>query len=184
MILTLDDFKDMEKIERYYYSADQIATPEDSYAWYCADSNSCVAIKRDNKVVGFINILSLKEDIFMQIKNDLMNEHDLRVQDLELNKDRYMNYLYFSCIAIDPLYRQPDVFLQLIRAYQTTLNKILSDGACIKEVMSDCITNEGQRASAQLLHMHPYKQTSHSTTIYVASGDLFLQNKTRGNYDT
>ena len=122
MLLTFEDFIKMEEIDHQYFPDENISPANEAYKWYLADPNSCVVVKDNSKVVAYVNILSLKKDVYDKVKHNEMNESQIRVTDLELNKDKYFNYLYFSTIAIDKSHRDIQTLRELI---EITIQKII-----------------------------------------------------------
>ncbi len=176
MELTLKDFEQMEKIDHQYFQDGNIVSAKESYNWYLKDKNSCVALKENNVVVAYVNILSLKADVYHKIKNNLMNESNTKVEDLELSKEKYYNYLYFPVIAIDKDHRTVKTLKQLLNATTAHIKTILRKNKCkIIEVMTDCSTPQGEKITQRLLKLKPYKKTSHGSTIHILDGKTFLK---------
>lgn len=176
MKLSLDDFIEMEKIECQYFPNENISPAIEAYQWYKIDKNSCFVIKQQSKVIGFVNVLSLKKDIFYKIKFNEMNESDIKMDDLELNKDKYYNYLYFSTIAIDKSFRNLKTLKELLNVSIKKILEIVNQGFIIKEVMADCLTKEGKKITERFLKLKEYNKTSHNSTIYTLSGEEFINN--------
>ncbi len=175
MKLTLKDFIKMEEIEHQYFPNENISSAQEAYNWYLADNNSCVVVKKNEKVVAFVNILSLKKDIYDKVKFNIMNESEILVHDLELNKDKYDNYLYFSTIAIDKNYRNTQTLRNLLNVTIEKIIEIVNFGCEIKEVMADCATQQGEKIAQRFLKLKPFIKTSHNSVIHVLSGEEFLK---------
>lgn len=176
MKLTLKDFIKMEEIEHQYFPNENITPAKEAYKLYLSDSNTCFAVKNKSNVVAYVNILSLKKEIFEKVKNNEMNESEILVTDLELDKDKYFNYLYFSTIAIDKNHRDIKTLRQLINITVKKIKEIVNQGCQIKEVMADCSTEKGQKITQRFLKLKPYTKTSHNSIIHVSSGEEFLNN--------
>lgn len=175
MKLTIKDFEQMEYIDHEYFSENTIAPAKEAYKWYLADPNSCIVVKENNKVVAYINILSLKKEVYDKVKNNILNESEIVMGDLELNKEKYFNYLYFPAIAIDQNYRNIRVLKKLLDVAKEHIKEITKN-ATILEVMADCSTKEGTKITQRILKLKPYKKTSHNSTIHIAKGDDFVKN--------
>lgn len=173
MKLKFEDFERMEEIDHQYFPNENISPAKEAYKWYLADPNSCVVVKEKNDVVAYINILSLKEKVYNKVKNNLMNESEIVVDDLELKKDKYFNYLYFSVIAIDKNNRNIKTLKRLVDITKDHLKSILKETKII-EVMADCSTKEGEKISRKILKLRPFMKTSHDSTIYVTDGESFV----------
>ncbi len=175
MKLTLEDFIKMEEIDHQYFPDENVSPAQEAYNWYLADSNSCIVVKENENVVAYVNILSLKKEIYNKVKFNIMNESEILVSDLELNNDKYFNYLYFSTIAIDKNYRNTQTLRKLLKVTIEKIIEIVNLGCEIKEVMADCSTPEGQKITQRFLKLKPFMKTSHNSVIHVLSGEEFLK---------
>lgn len=175
MKLTIKDFEQMEEIDHEYFSNDTIAPAKEAYKWYLADPNSCIVVKEDNMVVAYINVLSLKKAVYEKVKNNILNESEIVVNDLELRKEKYYNYLYFPAIAVDKNYRNIRVLKNLLDVAREHI-KTITKNSTILEVMADCSTPQGTKITQRILKLTPYKKTSHHSVIHIAKGDTFVKN--------
>ncbi len=175
MQLTFNDFIKMEEIDHQYFPDENVSPADEAYKWYLADPNSCVVVKDNSNVVAYVNILSLKEEVYNKVKFNEMNESQILVSDLELNKDKYFNYLYFSTIAIDENHRDIHTLRQLIDVTSKKIIEIVNQGCEIKEVMADCSTPQGQKITQRFLKLKPFMETSHKSIIHILSGEEFVK---------
>lgn len=173
-MLTLEDFITMEEIDLKYFPKENVSPAEEAYKWYLADTNSCIALKENSNVIAYVNILSLKEDIYNKVKYNKMNESQILVTDLELEKNKYFNYLYFSTIAIDPNHRNIQTLRKLIKQTTDKIIEIVNNGSNIIEVMADCSTPQGKKITQRLLKLKPFMKTSHNSTIHISDGNKFI----------
>lgn len=174
-MLTFNDFIKMEEIDHQYFPDENVSPADEAYKWYLADSNSCIVVKDNTNVVAYVNILSLKKEVYNKVKYNEMNESQIVVSDLELNKDKYFNYLYFSTIAIDENHRDIHTLRQLIDITSKKIIEIVNQGCEIKEVMADCSTPQGQKITQRFLKLKPFMKTSHNSMIHILSGEEFVK---------
>ena len=175
MELTFEDFVKMEEIDHQYFPNENVSPASEAYKWYLADKNSCVVVKDKSNVVAYVNILSLKKDVYKKIKHNQINESQILVTDLELDKDKYFNYLYFSSIAIDKNYRDIQTLRKLLNVTREKIIEIINLGCSIKEVMADCSTTQGQKITQRFLKLKTFMETSHNSTIHILSGEEFIK---------
>ena len=90
MLLTLEDFIKMEEIDHQNFPDENISPAKEAYKWYLADPNSCIVVKNSSKVIAYVNILSLNKEIYDKIKYNKINESQIQVSDLELDKNKYL----------------------------------------------------------------------------------------------
>lgn len=174
--LTFEDFVEMEKIDHQYFPDENITPAKESYKWYLKDKNTIVAIKEHGVVVAYINFLSLKKEVFDKIKNNQINESQTKMTDLETDKEKYMSYLYFASIAVEKGHRDIKTVTKLFLKCRSALKKLINSNVKIKEVMADCSTKEGREIAKRILHLKPYKKTSHSSEIFISDGQSFIKN--------
>ena len=182
MLLTFEDFIKMEEIDHQYFPDENVSPADEAYKWYLADPNSCVVVKDNSKVIAYVNILSLKKEIYDKVKHNEMNESQILVTDLELGHDKYLNYLYFSTIAIDKPHRDIQTLRELIDITSQKIIEIVNQGCEIKEVMADCSTPEGEKITQRFLKLKPFMKTSHNSMIHISNGEDFLT-YVRSQYD-
>lgn len=175
-MLTYDDFVRMEEIDHEYFPTENVTSAEEAYKWYLADPNSCIYIKENNKVIAYINILSLNKSIYDKVKYNEINESKIVVNDLNVNNSTYFNYLYFSCIAIDKNHRNLKTLKNLLETAKEHINQIIKKGYEIVEVMADCSTPEGEKISQRFLRLKPFNKTSHNSVIHILDGKSFILN--------
>lgn len=175
MQLTYEDFVKMEEIDHQYFPDENVSPALEAYKWYLADTNSCIVVKDNLNVVAYVNILSLKKEVYEKVKYNEMNESQILVSDLELNKDKYFNYLYFSTIAIDKKHRDIQTLRKLIDITSKKIIEIVSQGSKIIEVMADCSTPQGQKITQRFLKLKPFMKTSHNSVIHISSGHEFIK---------
>lgn len=175
MQLTFNDFIKMEEIDHQYFPDENISPAEEAYKWYLADTNSCIVVKENSNVIAYVNILSLKKEIYDKVKYNEMNESEILVSDLELDKEKYFNYLYFSSIAIDEKHRNIQTLRKLINNTNQKLKELVNNGYRIKEVMADCSTPEGEKITQKFLYLLPFMKTSHNSVIHILSGNEFIK---------
>lgn len=103
---SLEDFKDMEKIEYSYFKDDNISPAKECFEWYKKNDMTCVGIRNSgNKVIASVSVLPLKQEVYNDILNNNMNEADITHNQIEKYQDNCEYYIYLSSISIDYMYR-------------------------------------------------------------------------------
>ena len=96
---SLEDFKDMEKIEHSYFKDDNISPAKECFNWYKKNDMTCVGIRNsDNKVIASVSVLPLKQEVYNDILNNNMNEADVTHNQIEKYQDNCEYYIYLSSI--------------------------------------------------------------------------------------
>ena len=172
--LTLQDFEDMENIEKQYFSPINIMPAAESFELYLKDHNHICCLKQNNRIIGFAMALSLKEKSFNDLKTGKIDETDLGIDDIDLSDDAY-SYIYLSSIAIDKSFRNNLTLVKLFKRFRKHISGIISNGANVREVIADVITPEGKKLARRLLRMQPVLITTHNSTIYWVDGKTFTR---------
>ena len=85
---SLEDFKEMEKIEHSYFLNENISPSEEVLKWYKKNNMTCIGIRNtDSLIIASVNILPLKKRIFEEIYNNRMNEADVVADQIETYED-------------------------------------------------------------------------------------------------
>lgn len=166
--LTLQDFIEMEKLEKQFYSEDFITPAQESYACYIQDKWSIVAVEVENKIVGFMNLFPIKSEVFNKIKSGMFNDKDLVAKDIsDIDKTPY---LFLSCVVVHQAYRKKGVLNLLFQTYMEYYKD-----AHMKQVIMDVVTVDGERVATNLGFTF-ITETSHHSKVYLMSfQDLFLR---------
>lgn len=173
---SLEDFKDMEKIEHSYFKDDNISPAKECFNWYKKNDMTCVGIRNsDNKVIASVSVLPLKQEVYNDILNNNMNEADVTHNQIEKYQDNGLYYIYLSSISIDYMYRNNyKLITTLMKGCIVLFNSLIKRGITIKEVMADASTIHGEKICRKLLKMEYIIETTHNSKIYVVKGDEFI----------
>lgn len=183
---SLEDFKDMEKIEHSYFGNDNITPAEECLKWFDKNNMTCVGVRNSkNKIIASVSILPLKYDVYKDIYDNKMNEADVTHEQIEVYKDNRPYYIYLASISIDNNYRNNyKVITTLIKGCVALFESLIKKGILIKEVMADASTIHGEKTCEKLLKMKYIRKTSHNSKIYVVEGNEFINiiNKLKGRF--
>jgi len=173
---SLEDFKDMEKIEHSYFKDDNISPAEECFNWYKKNDMTCVGIRNShNKIIASVSVLPLKQEVYNDILNNNMNEADVTNNQIEKYQDNCEYYIYLSSISIDSMYRNNyKLITTLIKGCIVLFDSLIKRGITIKEVMADASTIHGEKICTKLLNMKYIRETTHNSKIYVGKGDGFV----------
>ncbi len=175
---SLEDFKEMEKIEHSYFPNENISPAEEVLKWYKKNNMTCIGIRNtDNLIIASVNILPLKKEIFEDIYNNRMNEADVVADQIEKYEDGKSCYLYLSSISIDREYRNNyKVIKTLLKGCMNLLDVLKRKNIKIKKVMADASTIHGEKICTKLLHMDYIRETNHESKIFCLKGEEFSKN--------
>lgn len=173
----LEDFKDVEEIEKTYFESENISSAEEVMKWYEKNALTSVGVRnKEGKIIASVNILPLKYEAYKDIYDNKINEADITYEELEIYEDNMECYLYLSSISIHNEYRNnPKVLMMLIKGTIEILDILKKRKIRIKEVLADAGTVHGRKICEKLLKMEFITDTFHGTKIYNIDGDTFIK---------
>ena len=173
--LTLEDCIEIEKIEHTYFENDNITNANEVWEWYKKNNLTCVVARdKNNKLIGSINILPLKEKVFNDIYNNRINESCVVADDILKYEDNKRYYIYLSSISIKKdLLNNYKLITTLLKGTFELFNKLEIKNIKIEKVMADVETIHGEKLCNKLLKMDLKAKTSHDSKIYCSSGESF-----------
>ena len=162
--LNLGHFEQMEALEAACYGREYIAPAEEAYAWYRAHPHSVVALLMGDQVLGFANVLPVRQELFAAIVAGEFNDAGMTTSDiLSLDGIRQEPFeLFLSCIVVTPAWRGKGLARQLLRE---ALRPYLCGGLACEHVVVDNVTDAGVRLS-ESLGFRFVCESDHGTKIY------------------
>jgi GNAT superfamily N-acetyltransferase len=174
--LTEQDFKDMEALEKKYYSEDFIADYTDAYAWYLTFPFTTMAIEDRGRIVGFMELFPVQDAVAEQIKAGSFNDKHLKMEHIlnpYTNLEKTLT-LFLSCVVVDESYRRTGALTLLLKAYAAYYQDLLTAGYQIEEILTDNVTKQGEVFSNRLSFQRQ-GDSDHGTVIYTQKFDQFLK---------
>jgi hypothetical protein len=169
---TIDDFKEMQELERKFYDDDHITLYEEAYKWYEKYPYTVCGLRGEGRIIGFINMFPIKEHIFQAIKAGAFNDRDLVSDDI-VNIDKPIGSkvnMFLCCVLIDDEYRQTDALSILlaenIRYYKHIQTKIES-------IITDNVTDKGE-AFSKRFGFTRVTESEFDSVIYMADYSEFI----------
>lgn len=166
--LTEKDFLKFDELERKFYSDDYITPKEECYLWYRHENLSYIAIEEDKKIVGFMCLFPIKDEVYKKIELGIYNDSNMTHKDIltteEINTNDIKEIkLFLSCIVVDVGFRKIGVKF-LLNEYLNIYNEFVKDGIAIKDVITDNVTKDGVEFSKRI-GLEPILKSDHGTTI-------------------
>ena len=177
--LTLEDYREMQRMEADYYTEEHITPAEEAARWRSHNPWAGVVLTCGHDIVGFIDVLPVGETVFNQIAAGTLNDREMTT-DHFLSEERLFQQggeaknLFFSCAVVRRDYRGTDALTHLLKAYLDQLHTLLERGVVFRKVAGDCVTEEGERFSRKI-GLSYRCESDHGTRIYTGSFSDFLE---------
>ena len=162
--LTLEQFKQMEELELTCYSSDYITPAVESYNWYRCHPHSTLVACEGAEIVGFVNLLPVRRDLFELIQTGRFNDSNMTASDilpLDGCADRPIE-LFLSCIVVHERFRGSGLARSLAAM---ALAPYLEEGTSCRFVVTDNVTPDGVRFS-ECLGFEFVCESDHGSRIY------------------
>ena len=135
--LTFQHFQEMEALELQFYDAAFITPAEESWRWYKHHPHSTVAAAADGRLIGFVNLFPVKQEIYKALREGRFNDHFMELEHVADITSAPL-HMFLCCILVDKNHRRQGITRQLLRAaVQPYLNL-----PCLK-VITDNVTADG-----------------------------------------
>lgn len=164
-------FEQMAQLERKYYGEEFITPPHEAYRWYLRYPYTVVAVSDADKVVGFVNLFPVKQDIFNALKAGCFNDHFLTLDGVEdIHADTAAPlYMFLCCVVVDAEYRvhglTPLLLQHAVAQYAPVRHRCT-------EVVTDNVTEDGERFSRRYGFRH-LCASDHESAVYVQAWSDF-----------
>ncbi|MEF9935208.1 MAG: GNAT family N-acetyltransferase [Clostridium sp.] len=172
-MLTVEDFIEMENLEKRYYSEEFITPYSEAYLWYKHHPHSLYIERVDGKIVGFINMFPIKENVYSLIDRGVYNDSNLTHNDIiPLNEISKGDNMFLSCIVVNKDYRGLGITNRLL---QGAANIYREYAQRIDYIITDNVTGDGERFSRRLgLLVHCI--STHDSVIFKGKYKDFVKN--------
>jgi len=173
----INDFKEIEDIEKDYFPERNISKAEEVMKWYEKNNLTCVGVRNsENKIVASVTILPLNKKVFYDVYNDIMNEADIIESQIEKYQNDNLYYLYLSSISVRKEYlNNYRLVSKLLKGCIDLLEVLKFRNIKISNVMADASTIHGEKICKKLLKMDYVRDTSHDSKIYIKDGEKFIE---------
>lgn len=174
---SMEDFIEMEKLELKYYSEEHVTPHQEAFKWYLDFPETGVALEDRGKIIGFLDILPIKNSTFEGIRCGRVNDKYLTTDDMvkldTLKSGESLNLL-LSCVVVDETYRKTDALKILLKEhldyYQTYINR----GIIIEYIVTSNVTKQGERFSEKM-GFERIGTSGHKTTLYISTFANFAE---------
>ena len=154
----------MERLEQTFYGAEYITPAEESYACYIRYPYSTVAASDGGRIVGFLNLFPVREDVFRGILRGTYNDSGLTaadIVDLDRDGDEPL-HMFLSCIAVEAAYRRRGLTDALLLA---AVEQYAPAERRCDLLVTDNVTEAGGRFSKRL-GLRFVTKTDHASAVY------------------
>lgn len=169
--LSYQDFQDMYEIDQLVLREDLLAPPNITWGWYEYNRFSHIAIrsKLSCKVVGYIALLPVTDELYEYIQSGYFKDNDLNTDNLRRYDMPDFYKLYVASIAIHPKYQNTDAFYKLYNALIKMLFYLATEREVyITDVITEASTLQGEKL-CKLFGLHKYMSTMLNTDLYTVT---------------
>jgi len=167
--LTLNDFKEIEDIEKSYFDPDTIVPSSQRYDWYASNRDVDIVIRNsdNHEIVGEIAIVPLSKDQYYKFINGEFADTELTGDTMltyENNKDYY---LMFVVVAIKEEYRNNRRALYyLLKGTCEKIKQLQNRGIKYINMCTEGQTPNGQKFIDGFLNLRLMGKTKDNYNLY------------------
>ena len=152
--------KDIITIDDEFYDRNYLWTNEYQYQIYERNHNSFIAVELDNKLIGYLNYLSITKDKYNQILNSDTTIDSYELEDIIPFSDN--TYLTVNSIVILKEYQDGEVIKMINNEFKNT---ILNDPR-IKGINGTAISDDGNKWFINMEFSH-FKKLKDNNDLYI-----------------
>lgn len=139
-----NDIKKMINLDKESYFGNDAGDFERCLSWHKICKDLYTILKKDGKIIGYINFLPIKKSAYNKIRAGKLKDYELEKKDI-LPFRKGENYCLFMSIVLDKQSRFSRAVHMLLLAWNKRILKMKDDGIIIKNFLADCVTEEGKK---------------------------------------
>lgn len=175
--LTFEDFKMMSVLEEKFYDPSHITPPEEAYDWYKKFPYTTRVMEDKNKIIGFVDMFIINDEIFHVMKSGKFNDKNLTSEGIvdicKMTQDVY--HMFLCCLVIEEQYRKTNALKVLLKEHIQFYEKFEEQGIIIDQIITDNVTESGARFS-QKLGFQKQTDSDYNSVIYAMDYKKFKEN--------
>lgn len=172
---TIEEIQAAINLDRNSFTDDEVGVLDTCINWLQACPDLYTAIFDENELIGYINFMPLKKEIFENYKNGNMIDNDLKKIDI-LPFHNGENYCLLTSIVIKESYRDTKAIKHLTQALFDKINNHNQNGRIIKEIIFDYVSDDGERYAESFFDAIFFK-SSKIGKIYKVNGNKHFKLK-------
>lgn len=154
-------------LDAMVYEKEFLVPLETCIKWFEVNPDIYVMVKdkRNNKVIGYINISPITDESYEKIRSCKFIDTGI-TDDMILSYDMPFPYsVYFSSVVIHPDYQNSSIFMQLFNAVVDKFITLGKQEVYIKRMIADAVTANGIKF-CKLFGMKKVDDSNHHSTVY------------------
>ena len=139
--ITNDTISKLNELDKEYYDSEYIWTVQNMRELYKSEKNSYILVKDGSKIIGYVNFLNLKKDIYdNMMESDKIYDTFIPQDIIPYNKNQY-NYVSINSIVLKNEYQNKDSINKMVNAINKYLKAKESKGYKIAELNSFAVNS-------------------------------------------
>lgn len=137
-----DLVKEMIKLDNLVFKDDDIGSFDRCKEWLDANPDIYTVLLLNNKVIGYINFMRIKDEVYDLIKLG-------KLKDYELNKEHILNFekgkplkCLLTSIVVKPEYQDT---IAIIKLWKGFIKMIKSKNLSCPHIIIDCVSDSGEK---------------------------------------
>lgn len=160
------------KVDRAVFKGFDVGNFQTCKNWLSVNEEIYTFLKRDNKVIGYINFMPITEDCYKSFLKGDYKDYEINTKDISpFCKGK--NLCLFDSVAILEEYRCKDAIKALWGGLQRKVENLQQRGVIVKSYVMDCVSNKGIKF-AERLHAKFIRWTETGAIFEGTSLDIIL----------
>ena len=139
-----DYINDILALDDEFYDSEYLWTNEYQEQVYNRNRDSFIAIKLNNKLIGYLNYLCIREDVYNKIKTSNTTIDDFSLDEIIEFKEGN-NYITINSVVIKKEYQESDVIKIITDGFLVKLKELSNKGITITGIDGIAVSNDGRK---------------------------------------
>jgi hypothetical protein len=163
--ITPENLKDMIMLDSRSYTPNERGELELCLSWYHKNPDIYTVLLDGDKVIGYINFLPVKPEVYEKMKAGKMTDKKLSANDIEKFEPNKNHCCLFMSVVLDENYRLSKALLVLMEGFYKKMKTFKQQNIQIKSVLADCVSKQGELYAIRQGFSY-VKHSDHNSVIY------------------
>ena len=166
LYISANTMEELHHLDKGYYDSQYLWDVESMKELYKSEKNSYILVKDNNKIIGYVNILNLRKEVYDKMieSQELFDEFQAKdILNFEIGKQIYLN---INSIVLKSEYHNKDSIEKISHAIDKFISMRKKKGYKIKEISSISV-NEFESDVLENLGFEKVRDITNESFLYV-----------------
>ncbi len=144
----------MIALDREVYSKRDLVDIDRCRQWLSVNPDIYTVLKYNGNVVGYINFVPLKDEVYAKFERGQIKDYDLTREDItSFHKGETLNCLLLS-VVLKKEFRDGEAIIKLVDGFKEFLEELRTQGVMLGKIIQDCVSIDGIKFALHTFGAH------------------------------